>query len=577
MRKPWLSFALLAAALLLASPALHAQTYGVTGSKVGYPDQCTNDATNPTSAEWLTCTQKRAGTTKTNPLYVEPAAGVMPVGNYVWDGAAWQKWRAYLLNQDNLAAASLGAASGSFLLGYDTAGGNWDRVRLAPLAATTAPTTLGLQVQSAEYFYNGTNFVRWTGPTLGADNVANATPAPWTNNFNYAYDGATWDRVRTYTLSDALGSAPTAVGATAFNTFYDGTNFRRWQGESWDTGIDTVTIAPSVIGLNAFYEGGSSKGYRWTGELWDTDMGFVTNPNVNSFGVFRDSTTNKNAQVQGEAWDADMAVVNAPSSLALNVFRDSTGSKNTWWYGAVPADNLGTAMAAPYTLSLGTFYDGTNYRRWTGETYDSALATTVAPVTIALNAFYDGGASTSQYWLGGSLTSSISAPVDGPYVGSIMYGYSATGPFYYPVKADANGIFVHQADLLPGEDSTNDWRKVRIQSVATYAPTKTTTATVTAAETEVLASVEVLGYAGYTINVKNTGGVNSLDTTYLYVSPDGTNWVLLDTNVTNVAPGITLRAFAFSNSTDRYVKVMAAATAAVTTSADCWITARVAN
>ena len=34
----------------------------VTASKVGYPDQCVNDPTNPTSAEWMTCTQKRAGT-----------------------------------------------------------------------------------------------------------------------------------------------------------------------------------------------------------------------------------------------------------------------------------------------------------------------------------------------------------------------------------------------------------------------------------------------------------------------------------------------------------------------------------
>lgn len=538
MRRNWLSFAPLALALLLA-PA-HARAQSVTGSKVGYPDQCTNSETNPTTAEWLTCQQKRAGTTKTNPLYVEPAAGIMPVGNYVWDGTAWQKWRAYLLNQDNLSATSLGAASGSFLLGYDPVGGNWDRVRLSPLAASLAPTNLGLETLSSSYFYDGTNFVRWAGAAAGADNVSNATSSPWVKNFNMAYDGATWDRVRTYTLSDALGASPTAVGSTSFTTFYDGTNFRRWLGETWD-----AALAGSV------------------------------NPNVNAFGVYYNGTTA--TRWAGEEWDTTIAGTNGPAVLSLGTFYDADTSTGYRLNGAVIDDAMPAGPTAPYSISLGSFYDGTNFRRWTGETYDSAIAGTVAPLTIALNAFYDGTAGTSQYWLGGSLTSSISAPVDGPYVGSIMYGYSSTGPMYYPVKADANGIFVHQADLLPGEDSTNDWRKVRVQSVSTYAPTKTTTASVTAAETEVLASVEMLGYAGYTINVKNTGATNSLDTTYLYVSPDGTNWVLLDTNTNNITPGNTARSFSISNNTDRYVKVMAAATAAVTTSAECWITARVTN
>lgn len=439
MRKPWLSFALLVAALLLAAPAIQAQTYGVTGSYVGYPTQCVNDPKNPTTAEWLTCTQLRAGTYATNPLFTNVVGGAVGSYNYFYFGGNWVRWLGEQMDSDNRGATTTAPWSGSFLHAFD--GTNWDRVRLAPLNTTLAATNTGLQSLAVNYFWNGTAYQRMTGPALGADNVANATPAPWSHGFNYAYDGATWDRVRSYTLTDTMGATPTGVGIASFTTFYD----------------------------------------------------------------------------------------------------------------------------------------GINYRRLTGETYDSAIAGTVAPLTIALNAFYDGTAGTSQYWLGGSLTSSINAPVDGPYVGSIMYGYSSTGPMYYPVKADANGIMVHQADLLPGEDSTNDWRKVRIQSVNTYSPTKTTTATVTAAETEVLASVEILGYAGYTVNIKNTGGVNSLDTTYLYVSPDGTNWTLLDTNTTNVAPGITLRAFSTMAYTDRYVKVMAAATAAVTTSADVWITARVSN
>jgi hypothetical protein len=538
MRKPWLSFALLVAALLLAAPAIQAQTYGVTGSYVGYPTQCVNDPKNPTTAEWLTCTQLRAGTYATNPLYTNVVGGAVGSYNYFYFGGNWVRWLGEQMDSDNRGATTTAPWSGSFLHAFD--GTNWDRVRLAPLNTTLAATNTGLQSLAVNYFWNGTAYQRMTGPALGADNVANATPAPWSHGFNYAYDGATWDRVRSYTLTDTMGATPTGVGIASFTTFYDGINYQRWFGGTGANGVGTTTPFPYTHSyLHTFH-----------GADWDR----LTSTTIS---------------------DVLSATPQGIDSNAFNLFYDGTNFRR--WLGAIPADNLGTAMAAPYVLSLGAFYDGTNYRRLTGETYDSAIAGTVAPLTIALNAFYDGTAGTSQYWLGGSLTSSINAPVDGPYVGSIMYGYSSTGPMYYPVKADANGIFVHQADLLPGEDSTNDWRKVRIQSVNTFAPTKTTTATVTAAETEVLASVEILGYAGYTVNIKNTGGVNSLDTTYLYVSPDGTNWTLLDTNTTNVAPGITLRAFSTMAYTDRYVKVMAAATAAVTTSADVWITARVSN
>lgn len=441
MRKNWLSFAPLALALLLAPAPAPAQ---VTGSKMGYPDQCTNSETNPTTAEWLTCQQKRAGTTRANPLFVEPASDAFNVRNWTWNGTAWERWWSAAMNADNVAATTRAAWTGSFLMGWDAAGGNWDRLRLSPPGVSIATTTEALHSLGLTYFYDGTNYVRWAGSTAGADNVANATPSPWVKSFNMAYDGATWDRMTMTAAGDAIGATTPGLTALSLNTYYNisGTVYRRWAGENWDTSI---------------------------------------------------------ANANG-----------------------------------------------PAVLSLGTFYDNTT--------------------------------STGYRWNGGSLTSSINAPVTGPYVGSVMYGYSSTGPMYYPVKADANGIFVHQADLLPGEDSTNDWRKVRLQSVATFAPTETTTASITdAGTTEVLASVEMLGYAGYTVNLKNTGGANNITNTYLYVSPNGTDWTLLDTNPTDITPGNTVRVFATTQYTDRYVKVLAAAVAGQTTSGKCWITARVAN
>ena len=451
-------------------------------------------------------------------------------------------------------------------------GDNWD----TDITVTNGPASVSLTT-----FFTGSNGYRWSGEAWDADMAVLTNPN--VNSLGVYYN---------------LTTAKTA----------------RWEGETWDTAIDGTANAPSVLSLGTFYDLTTSKGYRWTGKaladdgdspasvpgvgsyqmVWDgakwdrmsqptggstATLGDImgatpTGTASASYTTFYDGTNFRRWLGAVPADNLGIAMA-APYTISLNSFYDGTNFRR--WLGAVPADNLGTAMGAPYTLSLGAYYDGTNYRRWTGETWDTTIDTiTVAPSTIALNAFYDATTSKGYRWNGGSLTSSIGAPVTGPYVGSIMYGYSSTGPTYYPVKADANGIYVHQADLAPGEDAVNDWKKVRVESVAVYTPGYTDTASVAVAATEVMASVEVLGYSNMSFTCKNTGVTNLIDTTYLYIAPNGSDWQVIATNTTDIAPGATARVFQISNNSDRYMKMMASSNAS-TTSSRCWLTARVTN
>ena len=59
----------------------------------------------------------------------------------------------------------------------------------ALVSASGGPTTT--------QFFDGVIDRSWAGTTAGADTISNSTPCPWVENFNYGYNGATWDRLRT--------------------------------------------------------------------------------------------------------------------------------------------------------------------------------------------------------------------------------------------------------------------------------------------------------------------------------------------------------------------------------------------
>lgn len=119
-------------------------------AKVGYPTQYCNHSTNPTACYYNT--DPYPGTS-TNPSYtrIQDGDGTLRADvkrinaatystqvtglaslsfNSFWDGSNWRRWSGAQLNSDNIAATTYGVDARSYLFGYDSAGGNWDRIQI---------------------------------------------------------------------------------------------------------------------------------------------------------------------------------------------------------------------------------------------------------------------------------------------------------------------------------------------------------------------------------------------------------------------------------------------------------------
>ena len=169
------------------------------------------------------------------------------------------------------------------------------------------------------------------------------------------------------------------------------------------------------------------------------------------------------------------------------------------------------------------------------------------------------------------------------YCKTEMYGNDGTSNVI--ALMDSSGQqYVLQGALLPGEDDSNDLRKVKKLSIEGYTPTKTAATAVDENETEILESTEVIGYPNWTVWVKNVGGgsADTLANVIVYTSPDGTNWVdmdaaktTLETACETLASGSTGIGFIVTGGSFRYVKVTANCGAGDDTTVDCWLTANV--
>jgi hypothetical protein len=282
-------------------------------------------------------------------------------------------------------------------------------------------------------FHDGANFQRWVGEAYDSSMDGDAVQPNVNAYMVYSYTAGEAKAWHGDNVSDTLDPSANMPLVGSYNLFWDPTSNKemRWRAEPWDTNISTAATgaSPTVMSLGTFWNADAGAGYgsRWEGETWDSDLSVVVNPNVNSFGVFKDNTTGKNTQWVGERWDDDMGIVNAPSVNALNVFLDATGSKNRQWAGelwsadmtgptaapnvnafsafrdttnnksvwlnGIPAgDTMPATQVAPFTLSLGTFYNGTNYQRWTGlaTAVDGRTNDTPAPWVANLNYGYNG-------------------------------------------------------------------------------------------------------------------------------------------------------------------------------------------
>ncbi len=414
------------------------------------------------------------------------------------------------------------------------------------LGTNQAAAQYGLNVAAGCYYYSSTQWYQWTGALANSDAVAAATlRAPYVQGLGMYFDGANWRRVIGEAWDTSMTAAPDNLNVNAFGTYYnlDASVARRWEGQTLDD--VATTTAPTV-------------------------------PYVGAYNLFLDTDTNIVRRLYGTQVDDAMGFPFAPYVIGLSAFAD--GANYRKWTGDTGNNGVSATFVMPYVHGFAHLYHPNDdlWDRATSTTSaDSITATPQGMNSLSYTHFYDG--TNFRRWLGGSLGASIAAPVTAPYTGSVVYGYDSTGPTYYPLKTDANGVYVHQADLLPGEDATNDWRKVRTQSVNTYTPSAQTTASVdNSGNTVVYSSTEILGYSQYAVNIKNTGGVTALSSVVVDVSANGSDWTVLDTYASTIAAGGVARVISISNNADRYFRVRAA-TAAATTSTDCYLTARVAN
>jgi len=311
------------------------------------------------------------------------------------------------------------------------------------LGASMPIANYGLNTAAGCYYVRGGQWYSWTGTAAGADNVANATPAPYVYNLSMVYDSGTgtWDRMTqpsggaTVALGDAMGATPSGVASASYNTYFDGANFRRWNGGTltdnytqpvlpysanfqmvwdgakWDrmtqpTGNTPAAVSDAMgafplgvwsVGINTFFDGTNYR--RWRGEPWDAALAITTNPNVNAFGVYWDGT--QATRLVGEAWDTTIENTNAPETIALNAFHDTVSGKGYRWYGEpLDAAISATVPTAPFVGAYNLYWDGTGIARWPGEAWDVNIAAGNAPTTIALNAFRDATSSTNMWWTG---------------------------------------------------------------------------------------------------------------------------------------------------------------------------------
>jgi hypothetical protein len=343
-----------------------------------------------------------------------------------------------------------------------------------------------------------------------------------------------------------MTTAPSNPNINAFNTFYNndggaGTKGYYWFGETIDDSMTQAPVAPFVAAYQVFSSLDGALSRRATGESWDTMMtAMPTNPNINAYSVFYDSFT----------------------------------SLSSRWNGAAIADTMGNPTA-PYVIGLNAFNDGTNYRRLVGSVLSSETTanTTYAPHAKDMLHCYD-ATSGSWRWVNviDTQADGQASTLNGMVTSSIGYGYNGTTFDMLRVGA-SNELQITDVATRPGEDAANDWKKVRIESIATATPAYEDTAAFSALTT-ILASVEIIGYTNVCFYILNTAGgaAAALSDTLAQVSPDNSNWVSLSWDGCDTLAINTTCVYCISGNAYRYARLRAQ-TAGATTTTRAWMTA----
>ena len=342
---------------------------------------------------------------------------------------------------------------------------------------------------------------------MNGDGVAITTVAPWGGSFSYEYD----------TVANAWDRQSRHAAGDALAAAAEGTD---------------------TLSFNLFYDGTNFR--RWLGSQMNGDGVAITTvaPWGGSFSYEFDTVA--------DAWDRQS--------------RHAAG------------DALAAAPEGTDTLSFNLFYDGANYRRWLGEVMstETTVNTGYAPHTMSYNKFYDPD---NTVWRWAHVLDSIPTSLTMSYNPQVV----VSGSYFYDgsvFKAGRLGASdeIQMTDVATraGEDSGNDWRKVKKEEIAVYGPAATTaTAVDSTAGGElgdlVLASTYVGNVPNWCVYIKNAGGGSAdvLANAYVLVSPSGSageweslTWTECDSLATGVA-GQGVCSFCYEGSAHYYVKVEA--------------------
>lgn len=227
-----------------------------------------------------------------------------------------------------------------------------------------------------------------------------------------------------------------------------------------------------------------------------------------------------------------------------------------------------------YTANANLFYDGTYLRRWTGASAgaDGVSNSTAAPWTSTMCYGFNGTTWDRLYVLGTQADAQATS-VNGLVTTSFLYGYNGTTFDMLRIGA-SNELQVTDIATRAGEDSGNDWRKVKTESIATNTVTKTATAVDSAGTDVVVDSILVLGYTNFCVGVDNLGGggAAALNNVQIQTSFDNSAWSgdLGWTACDTLASADPVCVYCVSGNGYNYVRVVAS-TAASDTTVTGWI------
>ena len=394
MRNLWLSLALLAAVVFSPHPSFAAPT-----TAIGMPQQCVNNATNPTSAEWLTCTQARAGTSALNPIYVSGGGGGGGSANTQWyTGAAWANWKGQTAGVDNLSNSTPAPFTYNLPMYYNANLGKWDRdqgyARLqlyggAPGSwvnisqgvsgdSYNTSTTSMLPTINLPMYYTGTGTAwnRARGAAAGADNVVNTT-IHGTNEFAYSmvYNASSgkWDRMTqpgggtTGASSDTTSGTQSGIYDVSLNHFYNSTStkFQRWTGPG--AGADAISNSTPSPWTSGFLYGSN-------GTTWDR---LRAGAGAKGAGVLRVTLASDDAEV------ADIGTIKTNTgtvSTNSGTISTNTGNSATALQIIDDAFVADAGTVGSKSILLGGLNTGKQYSLLTGE---GQLGTGVLRVNLA--------------------------------------------------------------------------------------------------------------------------------------------------------------------------------------------------